>query len=432
MQKMLQTKYYKDMNHNYLIIECAEAAGSEPYQLKMITDNAISGLLRTSKRNINGEAFLYYEVNSLQALATMFEHRKMSKSMTVRLLDSLRRVLLEMKNYLLGDGGLLLKPEYIYVNWEREEVFFIYYPFEEDVEQNQVKHLLEYLVRVIDHRDGQLTEMIYSMCHLAEREGLSLGELEHRLTEFAFASMEQTVEQTVEQYIDVSDRKEEAFDSLAPAKQTENPYAIGEEKQKKRLLLVAGISAVGTIATLLYQHFFALSAKAMLLSWVLVVAFLVFFVRTVAFFVVLKYEFGKAEDEEPIFLNHDDSKHERHYEFNVAAAEFHGDTVFMAEHEEACENRLYGTNKGNKHIIELSHFPFTIGKLAENADFCLKEASISRLHVRFTKNGSHILMTDLNSTNGTYRNGIRLEPSETVAIEAGDEIRLGKLGFCFR
>jgi pSer/pThr/pTyr-binding forkhead associated (FHA) protein len=41
-------------------------------------------------------------------------------------------------------------------------------------------------------------------------------------------------------------------------------------------------------------------------------------------------------------------------------------------------------------------------------------------------------MTALNSTNGTYRNGIRVEPSETVSIEVGDEVRLGKLEFEYR
>jgi hypothetical protein len=429
MQKILQTKYFKDMNHNYLIIECPETVGNERYQLKMITDNTIPGLLRTSKRYINGEAFLYYEVNSLQALATMFEHRKMSKTMTLRLLDSLRRVLLEMRNFLLGDDGLLLKPEYIYVNWEKEEVFFIYYPFEDDVEQNQVKHLLEYLVRVIDHRDEQLTDMIYSMCHLAEREGLSLSELERRLADFAIASVEQASEEESETDIEQS---APPTSSYITQEQTENPYALGEDKQKKRLLVLAGLAVVGVVAVLLYRHFADLSARAVLLSWILVATFLILFAITVTLFALLKYGLKKKTETEAIIVSHDDGESEHQYVFNLAEEEYHGDTVFIAEHEELCENKLYGSNKGNKHIIELSHFPYTIGKLAEDADFCLKEASISRLHVRFSKKGEHVFMTDLNSTNGTYRNGIRLEPSETVAVEAGDEIRLGKLEFCYR
>ena len=42
------------------------------------------------------------------------------------------------------------------------------------------------------------------------------------------------------------------------------------------------------------------------------------------------------------------------------------------------------------------------------------------------------LLTDMNSTNGTYRNGLRMQPQETVEIEPGDEIRFGNLNYCYR
>ena len=62
----------------------------------------------------------------------------------------------------------------------------------------------------------------------------------------------------------------------------------------------------------------------------------------------------------------------------------------------------------------------------------LPDDSVSRLHARLEKQGERILLTDMNSTNGTYKNGLRMEPSETVEIEPGDEIRFGKLNYCYR
>lgn len=41
-------------------------------------------------------------------------------------------------------------------------------------------------------------------------------------------------------------------------------------------------------------------------------------------------------------------------------------------------------------------------------------------------------MTDLNSTNGTFKNGMRLLPNTSELLEPGDEIRLGKLKFIYR
>jgi len=52
--------------------------------------------------------------------------------------------------------------------------------------------------------------------------------------------------------------------------------------------------------------------------------------------------------------------------------------------------------------------------------------------LNFPRNGNKIFITDLNSTNGTFRNGIRLSPNASEIIEPGDEIRLGKLKFVYR
>ena len=43
-----------------------------------------------------------------------------------------------------------------------------------------------------------------------------------------------------------------------------------------------------------------------------------------------------------------------------------------------------------------------------------------------------MFLTDMNSMNGTYKNGLRMQPQETVEIEPGDEIRFGSLNYCYR
>ena len=43
-------------------------------------------------------------------------------------------------------------------------------------------------------------------------------------------------------------------------------------------------------------------------------------------------------------------------------------------------------------------------------DLVLNDQSVSRLHARISRDGNRFFITDLNSTNGTFRNGMRLEP----------------------
>ena len=77
----------------------------------------------------------------------------------------------------------------------------------------------------------------------------------------------------------------------------------------------------------------------------------------------------------------------------------------------------------------MTKLPLTVGKLAGSVDMVLNDDSVSRMHVRFEKMEDEVYMVDLNSTNGTYHNGIRLEPHNKILLEVGDEVRIGALRF---
>lgn len=52
---------------------------------------------------------------------------------------------------------------------------------------------------------------------------------------------------------------------------------------------------------------------------------------------------------------------------------------------------------------------------------------ISRRHAALTLTGKRLDLRDLKSTNGTYLNGVLLDPNEPHQIRDGDEIRLGNM-----
>ena len=108
-----------------------------------------------------------------------------------------------------------------------------------------------------------------------------------------------------------------------------------------------------------------------------------------------------------------------------------GHTVFIPWIENS-DNKLYGIGKSNKYHIPLQKLPITVGKMAGAVDLVLNDQSVSRLHARISRDGNRFFITDLNSTNGTFRNGMRLEPNASEIIEPGDEIGIGKLKFIYR
>jgi pSer/pThr/pTyr-binding forkhead associated (FHA) protein len=65
----------------------------------------------------------------------------------------------------------------------------------------------------------------------------------------------------------------------------------------------------------------------------------------------------------------------------------------------------------------------------ESADLLLDDVSVSRHHAVFTRTASgRVTLRDLNSLNGTYVNGARVE--ETT-LHSADEVQIGKFKLVF-
>lgn len=78
--------------------------------------------------------------------------------------------------------------------------------------------------------------------------------------------------------------------------------------------------------------------------------------------------------------------------------------------------------------FELHGDVVTVGRI-EDSDVVLDDISVSRRHAVFQRTGSgRITVRDLNSLNGTYVNGTRVEES---VLRSGDEIQIGKYKIVF-
>ena len=82
--------------------------------------------------------------------------------------------------------------------------------------------------------------------------------------------------------------------------------------------------------------------------------------------------------------------------------------------------------------MRISKLPFVIGKKKDEVDFVLEERSASRLHARILEENGSVYLEYLNSTNGTFKNGLRMKPYEKRRLEKDDELRFGKEEYIFQ
>ncbi|XP_052139491.1 uncharacterized protein LOC127757940 [Oryza glaberrima] len=69
----------------------------------------------------------------------------------------------------------------------------------------------------------------------------------------------------------------------------------------------------------------------------------------------------------------------------------------------------------------------TVGRVPEQADIVLSVATVSGTHARLEKKEGSLLVTDLDSTNGTYINERRLTPGFPTPIDPGSLLIFGDI-----
>ena len=70
----------------------------------------------------------------------------------------------------------------------------------------------------------------------------------------------------------------------------------------------------------------------------------------------------------------------------------------------------------------------TLGRKGDN-DIIIKDPFVSKAHFNITKDEEQYFLQDLNSSNGTFLNGVRV--SDVSKLTNGDSIRIGNIEFLF-
>lgn len=87
---------------------------------------------------------------------------------------------------------------------------------------------------------------------------------------------------------------------------------------------------------------------------------------------------------------------------------------------------------GNSYeTIILKKFPFLLGRLESQVDHFINNPAIGKLHAEISKTPEGYVISDINSLNGTFVNGERVQPGQEMSIKSGDRIVLGNEEFVF-
>lgn len=464
---LLKTEYVRNLNCNYERLLLDKNPEERRYQYCILNRGGIKGLLPCSLRYINGVAYLYYDISSKQNVAQLYGNKCVSRAWVADFLWSMRQIGQELERFLLDSKNIIWRPEQIFQDLESKVFSFLYVPYFEG-DSGYLK-LMEFLIDHIDYEDEVLVECVYGMYEQLERNGeiylqAQIYEDAKRLEaqESQIQTMDEQEAMAVNPHeaeyggMDISGRnrreraaeKERTIEELGRAGEAGRRPAIqesvrmGEAGRRPAIRESVKTNAAGKESAAEESARIKAGGQEIVTERVN---------RESASGKPTEREATEKVEKRGI-LGIFEGKKKRGREFRedyrqsmqremagYAVAEDiqfeeepFGRTIFIEEKQEDARipHRLF-TAEGRL-LATLDKPVFSIGKKKEEADLVLDSSSVSRIHARIVREKAEAYLEDLNSTNGTFKNGLRLQPYEKRKLEEGDEIKFGSVILIFR
>lgn len=387
---MLNIEYVRSLNSNYERIRLDEIPEERKYQYCILGRCQIRGLLPCSLRYMNGGAYLYYDISSKQNLALLYGNRSITREWVRDFMWSLKQLQQELGRFLLEMNHILWHPEQIFQDLEEHVFSFLYVPYYEG--DSSFMKLMEFWVEHIDYDDEVLVDCVYRMYERLERNGEVY--LQSQIFDDAGCLEETKIPDLVCTVLEEKPVEETEPAAAAAADMAATKPEVLEKPVREGKRGIFGILEGKRNRGRKMREEYRITMQ-----------------QSMA---------GLCVAEEAVYEKSEDRK------------SVHGKTVYMEERPELEErsHRLLTTD--GRLLASLGNPALSIGKKKEEVDLVLEDASVSRIHARITNADGKYYLEDLNSTNGTYRNGLRMQPYEKKKLEEGDEIKCGKVAFIFR
>lgn len=451
---MFESEYIKSMNCNFERIKLETAPEDKRYQYCIIRRGGITGLLPCSLRSINGDSFLYYDITSKQSLSQMFHKKTIGRQWLKDFVWNMKRISMELGRFLLDEANIIWYPDQIYQELGDNRWNFLYFPYYKG--ENGFRNLLEFMIEKIDYEDSVLVDCVYKIyeqydsfgdSYLKEKIYTDIQALDEAKDGKEEGDDKETEEKAAEyEYMQDSEFSQQNENLNKNEKMLKNEnlhknsasFSGNVENQENTELAETENSSrkangkKGLLSFLegarkkdketrekhrLSNHYLMENGEPMCGSMMVA--------EKKDFYKVVDFpggeDYGNSENRE-----YDATGIERDVE-EGGTDENAGKTIYMENVAENTDSRKRIYDSQGKMLRVLSEDSVVLGKKTGEADVIINNSSVSRIHARIYYADGEYLIEDLNSTNGTFKNGMRLKPYEKRKLMQGDEIKLGSV-----
>ncbi len=410
--------------------EVCDISLTDNYEIKMLKENSLDHITSADIREVDGDRSLMVKVDGMMTLSGRYSRRAPDINDIKLLMKDIRRCLVEMKDYLLSPGSLVINFKYILFDMEKESYRFIYIPGHTMSFRNQMKELFEEIMVIFDHKDREGVTYLYDLYSYFLRENFT-PELFCKIVKADEGDDTKRTSRSRETYyreesilVGDKDGVEDEIIRDIDIPEIDAPKE-GALTINKSMYILAAVATI-VVAVVLYIIFGTPSLK---FSAVLFVSLSIYILVDVMHFkekketeeidrIMTKQMECRIPDEEPVArLQQQDE--ELDVDTSVLAMSRENETV----------SKLVPLSDDKGEVILLIEGDTRIGRKRSLCDYCIDDSSVSRVHAIISKNDKVVQVRDAGSTNGTFINDRRIEVDEVLEANIGDLISIAGLQY---
>ena len=407
---MIVSEYVRGLKNNYVRIRELTLPDERKYQYCIMKRGGITGLLPFEIRYIDSDAYMYYDITSRQNLSSLYSKKPLDRMWISSFFSSMKKIRNETVRFLLDPANLIWNPSNIYQDLKTGKFGYLYVPYLN--EDNGMNEMMDFLISHVDYSDDELVRCVYSIAEQYKSGGdVYLSDKVYSDVASLKISEEVKEDRVISQdpddrgSVEIQDRS----DDLSPGRDMDVVYAQAEKignafkmPDERPLRLKPG-SSVNAGSDREGSAKKSGGIMDMIRS-----------IRIRDKKIRQDYDFGYGIEPEAAVAE------EPGYSDQESDSDSEG-TIYVELPLEENTRRLISETGQVFHVI--NEDSLVIGKKEEEVDLYVGGEGISRMHARIFRNGDDYFLEDLNSTNGTFKNGLRLKPYEQRKLEKGDEIK---------
>ncbi|MCR5743371.1 MAG: FHA domain-containing protein [Lachnospiraceae bacterium] len=174
--------YVRNHNKNYISV-CIPQMSGVYHEICMLRHNELRTLLGVSLRFIDNSELLDYDVSGFSSLSSFFDRKKLDAADIRSIIKALCECVEETEMYLLSPDGIVLNPQYIYIEPTLETKVFIYNAGDREEFGRNLGELIRFIMDRVDFKDGEATTLAYALFALVDEDCVSVDKLREYISE---------------------------------------------------------------------------------------------------------------------------------------------------------------------------------------------------------------------------------------------------------